>query len=222
MVAAAAIRGPAGRVTGEAAFERGGLDPLVELEAGIERLAAGAIGDQLDGLQQAAPADIADVPVITEALGQPSLEVTAEIPDPFEQFLFANNPLHLKRRCTGERVREICMSVLESSRALPDRIDDVSACEHRADRLVAAAESLGDGLDIRGNTLLFPRVKRARAAHAAHHLVEDQQSAVPVADIADGPEVTLRRRHASGGRTDDGLGDERGHRVGAEAPEFSL
>src|SRR5258708_34250739 len=50
MVAAAAIHGPAGRVTGEAAFERGGLDPLVELEAGIERLAAGAVGDQLHGL----------------------------------------------------------------------------------------------------------------------------------------------------------------------------
>jgi len=97
----------------------------------------------------------ADVPVITEALGQPSLEVNAEIPDSFEQFLFADDPLHLERRCTGERVRHICMSVLESSRALPDRVDDISTCEHRADRLVAAAESLGDGLDIRGNPLLF-------------------------------------------------------------------
>ena len=117
MVAAAAIHGPTGRVTGQTAFERGGLDPMVELEAGIERLAAGAIGDQLDGLEQAAPADIADVPVITEALGQPSLEVNAEMPDSFEQFLFADDPLHLERRCTGERVREICMSVLESSRS---------------------------------------------------------------------------------------------------------
>src|SRR6476660_4924212 len=159
MVAAAAIRGPARRVAGEAAFERGGLDPLIELEAGIERLPAGAIGDQLDGLEQAAPADIADVAVIAEALGQPSLEVTAEIPDPFEQFLFADNPLHLERRCAGERVREIGMSVLESSGALPDRINNLGACEHRANRLVAAAESLGDGLDIRGNTLLFPRVR---------------------------------------------------------------
>src|SRR6476659_181717 len=222
MVATASIHGPAGRVTGEAAFESGGLDPLVELEAGIEGLAACAIGDQLDGLEQAAPPDIADVPVIAEALGQPSLEVSAEIPDSFEQFLLADNPLHLERRCAGEGVRHIGMSVLESSRALPDRVDDISTCEHRADRLVAAAESLGDGLDIRGNTLLFPRVKGARAAHAAHYLVENEQSTVPVADVAHGPEVTLRRRHASGGGSDHRLGDECGHRVGAEALEFGL
>src|SRR5258707_13539685 len=95
MVAAAAIRGPARRVAGEAAFECGGLDPLVELEAGIERLAAGAIGDQLDGLEQAAPADIADGPGITEAPSQPSPEMTAEFPDPFNQFSFPSNPLNL-------------------------------------------------------------------------------------------------------------------------------
>ena len=82
MVATAAIHRPACRITGEAVFERGGLDPLVELEAGIERLAAGAIGDELDGLEQAASADVADVPVIAEALDQSPLEVIAEIPDP--------------------------------------------------------------------------------------------------------------------------------------------
>ncbi len=63
MVAAAAIHCPACRITGEAVFERGGFDPLVELEAWIERLAGGAIGDELDGLEQAASADVADVPV---------------------------------------------------------------------------------------------------------------------------------------------------------------
>src|SRR5258707_15747156 len=119
--------------------------------------------------------------------------MTAEIPDPFEQSLFSNNSLHLKRRGAGERVREIGVSVLESSRAPPDRIDDISACEHRADRLIAAAESLGDRLDIRSNILLFPGVKGARPAHAAHYLVEDQQSAVPVANFAHRPEVTFRR-----------------------------
>src|SRR6266446_6754982 len=95
MVAAAAIHGPAGRVTGEAAFERGGLDPMVELEAGIERLAAGAIGYQLDGLEQAAPSDIADMPVITEALGQPSLEMAAEILDPLDRKSTRLNSSHL-------------------------------------------------------------------------------------------------------------------------------
>src|SRR5258708_25461084 len=58
MVAAAAIHGPAGRVTGDAAFECGGLDPLVELEAGIERLPAGGVGDHLEGPEHDAPPDI--------------------------------------------------------------------------------------------------------------------------------------------------------------------
>ena len=81
MVAAAAIHGPAGRVTGEAAFERGGLDPIVELEAGIERFAAGAIGDQLDGLEQAPASDIADMPVITEALDQVTFMILVMTPN---------------------------------------------------------------------------------------------------------------------------------------------
>jgi len=67
-----------------------------------------------------------------------------------------------------------------------------------------------------------PRVKRAGPAHAAHHLIKDEQRAVPVADIAHRPEVAFGRRHASGGRSDDRLGDECGHRIGAEALEFSL
>src|SRR6476469_7359014 len=172
MVAAAAIHRPAGRITGKAAFERRSLDPLVEFEGGIERLAAGAIGDQLDGLQQSSPADIADVPVIAEALGQPPLQVAAEILDPFEQFLFGDNPLHLEPRRAGEGVREIGMAVLESSGALPDRVDAARTCENGADRLVAAAESLGDGLDVGCDALLLPGMTRAGAAHATHHLVE--------------------------------------------------
>src|SRR5258708_7117627 len=55
MVAAAAIHGPAGRVTGEAAFECGGLDPLVELVAGLERLAGGVDCCPLDSPQQSPP-----------------------------------------------------------------------------------------------------------------------------------------------------------------------
>ena len=65
-------------------------------------------------------------------------------------------------------------------------------------------------------------MKRAGAAHAAHHLVEDEQGAVTVADLPHRPEVAFGRRHAAGGGSDDGLGNESGHRVGAEAPEFSL
>src|SRR5665811_2115539 len=70
MIAAAAVHRSARRVAGKPAFERRGLDPLIELERGIERRARCAIGNQFDGLEEAAPTDVADVPVIAEALGQ--------------------------------------------------------------------------------------------------------------------------------------------------------
>src|SRR5437588_12206001 len=49
VVAAAAIRRSARGVTGKATLEGSRLDPRVELERGIERFTAGAIGHQFDG-----------------------------------------------------------------------------------------------------------------------------------------------------------------------------
>ena len=125
------------------------------------------------------------------------------------------HPLHLKRRRAGEGMREIGMAMLESAGAMPDRVDDSRACEHGADRLVAAAEALGDGLDVGHDALLFPGVKRAGATHPAHHLVENEQGAVPVTDVAHGPEIAFRWRNAAGGGSDHGFGNECGNRVWA-------
>src|SRR4051794_2103280 len=107
MVAAPAVHRAAARITGETVFKRRRLDALVQLETGLERRAAGAVGDQLDRLKQPAPADIADVPMIAETLGQPLLQVSAQGTDPIEQLLLIDDPLHLKRGCAGERVRQI-------------------------------------------------------------------------------------------------------------------
>src|SRR5450759_4109017 len=170
MIAAAAVHRPARRVAGKPAFERCGLDPLIELERGIEWRARSTIGNQFDGLEEAAPTDVADVPVIAEALGQPPLKMIAKVLYPVEQLLFANNLLHLKRRGTSHRMGEVGMSVLESTRTPPDGVYDPRARQHGADRLIAATESFCDGLDVGRYALLFPCVKRARAAHAAHQL----------------------------------------------------
>src|SRR5215469_16440979 len=64
VIAAAAIHTAAGRVAGEAAFERRSSYFVVELEGGIERPSRRAILDQFDRLEQAATADVADVTVI--------------------------------------------------------------------------------------------------------------------------------------------------------------
>ena len=108
------------------------------------------------------------------------------------------------------------MAVLERARACADGVDDLAAREHRADRLVAAAEPLCDRLDVRRDAFLLPGVRRAGAAHAAHDLVEDEQRAMPVADLAHRLEVAVRRRHRAGGGADDGLGEERRDGVGAK------
>lgn len=56
----------------------------------------------------------------------------------------------------------------------------------------------------------------ARAAHAGHDFVEDQQHAVLVAHCADFAEVLAHRGHRASRRADDRFGDERGHRFRAE------
>src|SRR6476620_7802506 len=166
VIATAAVDRAARRITGKAALEPRRLDLAVALESGIERLSLGAIGHELDRPEQAAPADVADMPVIAKTVGQPPLEMTAKFLHPVEQPFFSDHPLHFKRRRTGERVREIGVPVLESARSLPDRTDDAPAREHCADRLIAAAQPLGDSLDIRGDAFLLPGVARTGAAHA--------------------------------------------------------
>jgi hypothetical protein len=64
--------------------------------------------------------------------------------------------------------------------------------------------------------------QRAGPAHAAHHLVEDQQHAVAVADLADAPEIARRRRHRAGGGADYRLGDESHHGLGPQPQNLVL
>ncbi len=52
------------------------------------------------------------------------------------------------------------------------------------------------------------RVQGTGAAHAAHHFVEDQQHAVPVADFAHALEVSRRWCQCAAGGTADGFRDE--------------
>ena len=53
----------------------------------------------------------------------------------------------------------------------------------------AAAQALGHGDQVGHHTFLLAGMQGAGAAHAAHHLVEDQQHAVAVADLAHRLEV---------------------------------
>src|SRR5439155_26042163 len=89
VVADAPVNRSARRVAGKSAFERSRLDPVVKLEAGIDRLSRGAIGDEFDRREQAAAADVADMPVIAQGLGQSMLELRGELLQPVERPLLA-------------------------------------------------------------------------------------------------------------------------------------
>ena len=90
------------------------------LRCRIERFLGSAVGDQLDALEQAAPAHVADEGMIAEALLQPAGEMRALHADIGEQIVAADDPLHGERRRAGERMAGIGVAVLESARAVGD------------------------------------------------------------------------------------------------------
>ena len=112
---------------------------------------------------------------------------------------------------------DVGVAVLEEARAVADRLEDAARDQSRPDRLIARAEALGDRHDVRPHAVLLAGEQRAGAAHAAHHLIEDQQHAVAVADLADRLEIARHRRHRAERRADHRLGDEGDHAVRAEA-----
>ena len=106
-----------------------------------------------------------------------------------EQAVAADDLLHCQRGGAGGGVAQIGVAMLEEARALFDGAHDALLRHDRADRLVAAAQALGDGDEVGRDAFLFHRVQRAAASHAAHDLIGDQQHAMAVADFADAAEI---------------------------------
>ena len=113
---------------------------------------------------------------------------------------------------------EIGMTMLEEAASRLDRQVDFVATHHRPDRLVTGTQPLGDGKDIGPHAIRFTSEHMASPAHAAHHLVKDQQHAVPVADLADAGEIAIKGRHRAKRRTDHRLGHER-HDIPCTQPQ---
>ena len=160
--------------------------------------------------------------VVAQPLGQPFLQQRAHGVDVRQQILVADHLLHRQRRGTGKRMRLVGVAVHEATGAVADRVQHTVIHQDAPDRLVAAAQPLGDDLDVGGDAFGLPRMQRAAATHPGHHLVQDQQGAVAVAHRAHGGEIPGQRRHAAQRGADHRLGHEGGHGVGADALEFGL
>ena len=222
MVPAGAVDRPAHRVAEQAVLHRPLLHLRIQPLPGVKRLLGDPVGDQLQSPEKPPPPDIADVRVRAEPGTQPALERVAQPAHFRDQVPLAECPLHRERGRAGDRVAEVGVAVLEEPRALDDRVVHPAACEERPDRLVAGAESLGHGDEIGRDRLLFAGVQRPGTAHAAHHLVQDQQDAVAVAQRADPAEVARDGRDRTEGRPDDGFGDERDHVLRPQARDLGL
>ena len=122
----------------------------------------------------------------------------------------------------GDRVVHVGVAVGQRAGPGGHRVDHTLARQGAADRLIARAETLGDGDDVRRRVLRGDRKQGAGPAHAAHHLVGDEQHPVVVADLADAAEIARRRRHAAQGRAGHRLRDKGGDGLGPQAEDLPL
>ncbi len=94
--------------------------------------------------------------------------------------------------------------------------------EHGPDRLIAAAQALGDRHQIRRDAILLAGMQRSRPAHAAHHFIENEEHAVAIANAAYQLEIIGHRRHRAQGCADDGLGHKGDDLIGAKFEDLVL
>ncbi len=208
MVTQLTIDRPAHRIHQQAARHRLGLDRRVQFDLRRERRLRLAVPHEFQRQEQPAPADIAHVFVRAKRIAQHLPQQCAPALHLRQQVVTLDHLLHRQRRRCRHRVADIRVPVLEHAAALAQRVDDRLVREHCADRLVAGAQALGHGHDVRRHALLPDRVHAAGAAHAAHDFIGDEQDAVPVADIAHALEVARRGRDRAAGGAHHRLGDE--------------
>ena len=192
----------------------------MEPEGRVERLLSRAVFDELERPEEAAATDVADEGAVSEPLHEAALEKVAHGDDVGQQVVTPDRVLHGERRRGRHRMAHIGVAVLEGARAVGEGLEDPLRQENHADRLVAAAETLGDRHQVGRDALLLAGVQRSRPPHAAHDLVQNEEHAVAVADRADAPEIVADGRHGAGGRPDDGFRDEGDDAVGADLDEL--
>ncbi len=189
----------------------------MQRQIGIEGLFGGAVPDQFHAHEKAPATDVPDVGMVAQRLLQPLRKACAHHPHPLQQPVAPDHVLHRQRGRAGQRMAKIGVAVLEKAAALLHGLHDVLLRHDRADGLVAAAQALGNGDEIRRHAFLFDGIQGAGPAHAAHDFVGDEQHAVTVADLADPAEIAGHGRHCAGRGAHHGFRHECHHRVGAEA-----
>ena len=98
--------------------------------------------------------------------------------------------------------------------AIAERVGDLSADDHAAQRQVAGVDALGEAHEVGLHAPLLEGEPLAAATEPGHHLVADHHDAVAIAPLADALEVPVRRHQDAVG-ADDRLDDDGGDGVPA-------
>ena len=186
-----------------------------------ERGARFAIRDELEADQQASAANLADVRVVGEALVQQGSEAVALPCACLDQALLLEDPEHLAGNGGADgmvRVRE----PVDEAGAVQDGVANGSGRRDEAEWEIARGRTLGTDEDVGPDAPVIDAEPRAGAPEGGHHLVGDQQDAVPLADLGDRGPVAIRGDGGRKRRADDRLGDERGDGAGTGRFEGAL
>src|SRR4029079_10621530 len=96
-----------------------------------------------------------------------------------------DHALNGEGRSATDRMRIVGLAVLQCPGAMRDGIINLARADRCADRLIATAETLAEGDDIRDHAVLLARQECPRPAGSAHHFIEDQQDSVAITDVTD-------------------------------------
>src|SRR4051794_8128632 len=207
----------ADRADEDAPGPRLGEDALRQVGVGGE-----LVRRERDSAERAeAGADVADQVAALEAV-QRARDLALELHAALQQVLAAHDVEVRHRRRAARRVRAVRRAVAEHRAAgLPERLGDAAGDDDPAERQVAARHALREADHVRPHAEALGGEPGAEAAEGVDHGVDDEDDAGALAELGDALDVA-RRRLVDTARAHDGLDEDRGHPVGADALDLGL
>src|SRR5690625_3639724 len=116
----------------------------------------------------------------------------------------------------------IGMAMLKAARTLYNGVKDAIRGQHCPDGLIAGPQAFGDGDDVRHDAVLGTGKQMPGAAHAGHDLIEDEQHAIAVTDLADAFEIGGHRREDAGSGANNSFRHKGSYIFRAQGEDFAL
>src|ERR1700678_702247 len=164
----------------------------------VEGLLGRLVLDQLDPVEVAGPADVADDGQVGQ-LVQGGPEPVLVLPYVAEEVVPLEHVQVGQRDRGRDRVARERDAVQEGRGPVGERLHQLVADDHPAERRVPGGDALGEGDDVRLVVVPGRAEVVAEPAERADHLVRYQQHAVPGADLPHPLEVAGRRGGAAAG-----------------------